>query len=152
MDMLAAVYSTHPFWIWILLGVVLLGAEAATGSGWLLWPAASAMVVAVITVAGIRLGAPLEIVVFAILTIITTFLARRYLIRMPGERPDINDQQQRLLGKVGVARTAFTGGHGRAFVNGAEWPAELENGDTLEAGAKVVVTAIDGSRLTIRPA
>ncbi|MBS0295508.1 MAG: NfeD family protein [Proteobacteria bacterium] len=143
---------TQPFWVWLAVGVVLLAAEAATGSGWLLWPAASAGVVALLSVIGLPLGMPGQIAVFAILTVVTTFLARRYLVRAPAADPDINDQGQRLLGKVGEAREAFVDGRGRAFVNGAEWPADLESGGELKVGARVVVTAINGPRLTVKPA
>lgn len=143
---------SQPFWIWLAVGVVLLAAEAATGSGWLLWPAASAGVVAVLTVIGVPLGMPGQIAVFAVLTVLTTFLARRYLVRAPAADPDINDPGQRLLGKVGEACQAFVDGRGRAFVNGAEWPADLENGGDLGVGARVVVTAINGPRLTVKAA
>jgi hypothetical protein len=144
--------SSNHFWVWLLIGVALLAAEAATGSGWLLWPAASAGVVAVLVLVGVSIGLPAEIAVFAVLTLVTTFLARRYLIRLPSDHPDINDQAQRLLGKIGEARSAFVEGQGRAFVNGAEWPANLETGGELEAGERVVVTAIDGPRLIVKPA
>jgi membrane protein implicated in regulation of membrane protease activity len=145
-------YAAHPFWIWLALGVLLLAAEAATGSGWLLWPAASAGVVALITLLGLRLGAPAEVGIFAALTIVTTFVARRYLIRAPAENPDINDQSLRLVGQTGQTTSAFVSGHGRAFVVNAEWPADLESGGDLAEGAKVVVTAVTGSRLTVKPA
>ena len=67
-------YAAHAFWFWLALGAVLLGVEAATGSGWLLWPAASAGVVAVISLLGLHLGALGEVAIFAGLTLITTFV------------------------------------------------------------------------------
>ena len=41
-------YLTHPFWVWIGFAAALLAVEVATGSGWLLWPAAAAAVVSVL--------------------------------------------------------------------------------------------------------
>jgi membrane protein implicated in regulation of membrane protease activity len=152
MSALTDLYATNPFWVWLFIGVVLLAAEAGTGSGWLLWPAAATVPVAVLTLTPLHLGAPAEIGLFAVLTVATTFLARRYLVRMPKDHPDINDQATRLLGKSGQAVSAFVDGHGRAFVNGAEWPADLEAGDALANGAQVVVTAINGPRLIVKPA
>ena len=35
-------YLGHPMWVWLAVGALLLAAEVATGSGYLLWPAASA--------------------------------------------------------------------------------------------------------------
>jgi membrane protein implicated in regulation of membrane protease activity len=39
---LAEILVAQPFWFWAGLAVALLAVEAATGTGWLLWPAASA--------------------------------------------------------------------------------------------------------------
>ena len=43
-------YVMHPFWAWIALAGALLALEVATGSGWLLWPAASAAIVALLAI------------------------------------------------------------------------------------------------------
>jgi membrane protein implicated in regulation of membrane protease activity len=150
MPSIAELYATHPFWVWLALGVVLLAAEAATGSGWLLWPAASAGVVAVVSLLGLHLGAPVEVGLFGVLTVVSTFLARRYLVRAPSDHPDINDQRLRLVGKTGTAVSAFSHGRGRAFVENAEWQVELEGGGALDSGAQVVVTGVNGPRLTVK--
>ncbi|HWE46643.1 MAG TPA: NfeD family protein [Caulobacteraceae bacterium] len=152
MSDLAQLYAAHAFWFWLGLGAVLLGLEAASGSGWLLWPAASAGVVAVITLLGLHIGALGEVAIFAVLTLVSTFLARRYLVHAPKGHPDINDPNLRLVGKKGQATKAFIHGHGRAFVGNAEWLADLESGGDLAVGSQVVVTAIEGSRLVVKPA
>lgn len=86
-------YLGHPMWVWLAVGALLLAAEVATGSGYLLWPAASAVVVGLFTLTGLDLGLPGELALFAVLTLVSTFLARRYL---PPKRlqpgPDINDR------------------------------------------------------------
>ncbi len=150
MPSIVDLYNGHPFWIWLAIGALLLAAEAVTGSGWLLWPAASAGVVAVIALLGLHLGAPGETVIFGVLTLASTMLARRYLVRAPAAPPDINDQGLRLVGKTGKAVAAFTHGSGRAFVENAEWPADLEAGEELASGAKVMVTGVKGPRLVVK--
>lgn len=151
MPSIVEIYAAHPFWVWLALGVLLLAAEAATGSGWLLWPAASAGVVAVVSLLGLKLGAPAETAIFGLLTVVSTAMARRFLIRAPGTHEDINDQRLRLVGKTGKAVSAFSQGKGRAFVENAEWPADLEAGGELASGAQVVVTAVKGPRLVVKP-
>lgn len=145
-------YLAHPFWIWAALGAALLAVEVATGSGWLLWPAASAGVVAVVA-AMVDVGPATAVVIFAVLTIVTTFLARRYL---PGTlRPrghDINDNIARLVGHEGRAVSAFADHHGRVFIDGKEWAAELADGEAIEAGARVQVVGVHGARLQVRSA
>jgi membrane protein implicated in regulation of membrane protease activity len=144
-------YAAHPFWVWLALGAILLAIEAGTGSGWLLWPAASAGVVALLALTGWKVGLPAELLVFALLTLVSTILARRFLKTASDTEPDINDQTQRLIGKTGRAVTAFENGQGRVLVANAEWAADLDGGATLKNGAPVVVTGIAGPRLVVQP-
>jgi membrane protein implicated in regulation of membrane protease activity len=145
-----ALYGSHGFWVWTALAAALLAVEAVSGSGWLLWPATAAGVVAVLTALTPATPA-VALAVFAGLTIVTTFLARRYLPRplRPGGR-DINDNIARLVGHEGRAVGAFEGQLGRVFIDGKEWAAELAEGDKLPAGARVQVVGVHGARLTVR--
>ena len=49
-------YLLHPVWSWLTVAAILLAAEVATGTGWLLWPSASAAITAVIAYATRKLG------------------------------------------------------------------------------------------------
>lgn len=149
---LTGLYTTHPFWTWMGLAAVLLAVEVATGSGYLLWPSASAAVTGLL--AGLGLGPAAELLVFAVLTIASTLIARRYLPRpFRPKGPDINDPAHRIVGHEGQAAGAFTAGRGRVFVDGKEWAAELEGGQDLPAGAGVTVTAVvSGARLKVKAA
>jgi membrane protein implicated in regulation of membrane protease activity len=144
-------HDLHSFWLWIALGAGLLAIEAVTGSGWLLWPAASAAVVALLArFAGLSLEA--AVLTFAVLTIVTTLLARRFLphsLFHRGSR-DINDNVARLLGHHGRAVAAFKNRAGRVFIDGKEWAAELDEDEVLEAGAQVEVTGVAGAALKVR--
>ena len=152
MDTLFGLYAAQPFWVWAGIGAAILAVEIATGSGWLLWAAASAAVTAVI--AGLIQPSPATTVaIFAILTIVTTLLTRRYLPRT-GEpiSEDINDTASRLIGKRATAVQAFVGGAGRVMLDGKEWAAELIDGDAPKTGAPVEVVSVDGARLLVRAA
>ncbi len=150
---LATLYATHPVWIWIALGAALLAVEVATGSGWLLWPAASAGIVAVAVAFG-GLDLAQAALVFALLTISLALLARRYVPKSlfrPAAH-DINDNVARLVGHQGSVVGAFKGRSGRVFIDGKEWAAELDEGEALEAGARVEVTGVSGAHLRVRSA
>ncbi|MDQ1153486.1 NfeD family protein [Brevundimonas sp. SORGH_AS_0993] len=149
MSVIADLYAAQPFWIWLAVGVLLLAVEAMFSTEWLLWPAVSAGVVAVMTAAGLRLGLPGEVAVFAVLTVIATLLSRRLIQKANPPTPDINDRDSRLIGQKAQVVQAFVGERGRVFVSGAEWPARIE-GAAPDLGQDVVVTAIDGSLLTVR--
>lgn len=152
MDWLGGVYGEQPFWVWAGLSAALLAVEVVTGSGWLLWAAASAAATGVI-VALAGPSVPTALVIYAVLTIGSTLLARRYLPRsVAAHAGDINDNVARLVGHEGSAVQAFAHGAGRVFIDGKEWPAELEEGEALEAGADVRVTGVDGTRLKVRRA
>lgn len=150
MPALDGLYLTHPAWLWAAAAAALLALEVAAGSGWLLWPAASAGVVAVI--AGFTpLSTPAAVIIFVVLTIVSTVTARRYFPRRLEPRSeDINDTVARVVGRKGRVVAPFQAGCGRVFVDGKEWAAELAEGEAPEAGARVEVTGVAGARLKVR--
>jgi membrane protein implicated in regulation of membrane protease activity len=152
MDLLADLYAAQPFWVWAGLAAGVLAAEVVTGSGWLLWASASAAVTAAV-VGVLAPSVPTALLIFAALTMVSTLLARRYLPRQAtAPSGDINDNVARLVGHRGAAVKAFAGRAGRVFIDGKEWAAELDDGETLEAGARVEVVGVDGARLKVRRA
>ena len=156
MDWLAELYSTQPYWVWLAAGALILTVEVATGSGWLLWAAVSAAAVAYLASLGLDLGLGGELAAFAVLTVASTFVGRRYFAGR-GAKGDLNSNAERLIGLEGRAASAFTGGYGRVAVDGCEWAAELEDADTrggeLPKGARIEVARLaDGARLVVRQA
>jgi membrane protein implicated in regulation of membrane protease activity len=146
-------YVSHAFWFWLGLAAAILAAEVATSTGWLLWPTGSALAVAFLT----RLIGPdpaVTIAAFAVLTLASTLLARRYLPKsVLSAGGDINDNVARLIGQEARAVAAFSDGSGRVLIDGKEWAAELEDGQAVAAGERVQVTGVrGGSRLQVRPA
>lgn len=148
MDAFLAVYDSHPFWIWLALGCLILAVEAALGTEWLLWPAVSAGLVSLLTLAGMSAGPGGEIAIFAVLTLVTTLGSRRLIRSVTPSQPDINDRNLRLVGQRALIVQPFVEGRGRVFVSGAEWSADLEGPPPAE-GTSVVVRAVDGSRLKV---
>jgi membrane protein implicated in regulation of membrane protease activity len=144
---IVGLFAAQPFWAWLVAGVVMLIAEALTGSGWLLWPAVSAGGVAVAVLTGLIPDAWVQVGLFAGLTLISTLLAKPWTAK--ASKSDLNDRARRVLGQSGEARGDFVSGHGRVFVDGAEWPAELEGGGELAAGARVTVVKVEGARLIV---
>ena len=149
MDWLIDLYSAQPFWIWLAIGVALLAVEVTMTTEWLLWPAAAAGVVAVLTALGLPLGVAGELIVFALLTVVFTVLARRFITRINPTEADINDRDSRLVGQRAQVVQAFAEGRGRVFISGSEWAAEID-GEAPMVGQAVVVESVTGSRLKVR--
>ncbi|MBA4806118.1 NfeD family protein [Brevundimonas sp.] len=149
MSFVADLYAAQPFWIWLAVGVLLLAVESMFSTEWLLWPAVSAGLVAVMTAVGVRLGLPGEVAVFAVLTVIATIMSRRLIQKANSGGVDINDRNGRLIDQRARVVEAFIDGRGRVFVSGSEWPAVIE-GDAPPVGQDVIVYGVDGSLLTVR--
>lgn len=150
METLANLHEAYRFWLWGGLAAALLAIEVMTGSGWLLWAAASAAVTA--AAAGLGALSPAQaILLFAVLTIASTLMGRRFLPRTAaGGGDDINDNVARLMGQRGRAVAAFDGRFGRVMVDGKEWAAELDGDASLAADTPVEVVAVGGARLRVR--
>lgn len=152
MTVITELYATQPFWLWLAVGVLLLAVEAAISSEWLLWPAVSAGIVAVVTGLGLHLGLVGELGLFAALTVASTLLSRRLIQRVnPGDEPDINDRELRLVGQRAKVVEPFVDGRGRVFVSGAEWAAIIE-GSGPPVGDSVIVESAIGPSLKVRTA
>lgn len=152
MDMLVGLYNEHTFWVWLAVGGAFLAFELHTGSGWMLWPAGSAAVVAIVSLFW-HVDFRLEAGLFALLTIATSLAGQRFMRRTAPTTPDINDTSTHLLGHHGEAVTPFDRGRGRVVIQGKEWAAETDNADALQPGAKVeVIGILSGARLKVRSA
>jgi membrane protein implicated in regulation of membrane protease activity len=150
MDALPELFVRYAVPIWLTVAVVFLLLELASMSGWLLWPAASAGVVALITRIW-QLEPPIQVAIFAGLTAVNTYLGRRLMGQGPRETKDPNDPRARVIGLTGTTTTGFKDGLGRVFVDGKEWAAELEGKTELRKGARVYVVAVKGgARLKVR--
>ena len=143
---------THPLWLWLAAGGLLLLGEIVTGSSWLLWPAVCAGFMGVLAALGVDMSVAEQLALWAGLSVATTLASRRLFRRERGEADGDDVNAVRLLGRSGRAVTAFEGGRGRVLVDGAEWTAELDGADALPSGARVEVTGqLDAARLRVRP-
>jgi len=154
MSFLLNLFVTYPFWAWMAAAAVLLAVELGTTTGYLLWPAASAAVIAFVTLVS-PAQLPIDALAFALLTIISTVIGRRYFPHPFGrDGPDINDRAGRLVGLTGEVVHPFEAGVGRVFVDGTEWSAEMADGVApATVGARIqVVEAPGAARLKVKAA
>ncbi|MBL8537828.1 MAG: NfeD family protein [Hyphomonadaceae bacterium] len=145
-DLLSQMQPQH----WLVLGLVLLIAEMATGTTYLLWPAVAAFLTALL--AWITpMPWSVEMGVFAILVIALTWLGRPLVQhwRKEGKASGLNERSQTLIGTRGVL-ASFENGAGSVKVNDTVWRAISD--EALQAGETVEVVDVDGASLRVRRA
>lgn len=151
MERLNQLWLVHPSAAWIAIGVALLALETVTGSGWLLWPAAAALLPAGITAVWLRDDPGLQWALFAVASIALTWVGRRYLRHWPSQPHDLNDAKGALVGQTGEVTSVAEHGKCRVFVGGKEWAAEADMDAALAQGQRVEVLAvIGGARLRVK--
>lgn len=139
--------ALDPHWTWFAIGLVLAAAEMAIPGVFLIWMAGAAVITGCVTWA-MPIGLPLQIVLFAALSIVSVFAGRRWLARNPvvAADPAMNDRGMRLLGETVVVTHAIDGGSGRVRHGDTEW---LVRGPDAEPGTRMRVCGHDGAVLQV---
>jgi membrane protein implicated in regulation of membrane protease activity len=129
------------WWIWILLGLLLLLAELVTPGGfYFIFFGISAVAVGVL--AGFDAAGPVwfQFILFSILSIVTLWLFREKLLRWTDGGPVQNVDS--LIGETAVAV---------AELRGASWNARNVGDKPLARGGRAKVERIDGLTIFVRP-
>jgi membrane protein implicated in regulation of membrane protease activity len=150
MDSLLAILMSIGPQHWLVLGLVLLIAEMASGTTYLLWPAVAAFITALISLTGLTNGV-VELILFAVQVILLTWLGRPLVRRWrnEGAASGLNERSASLIGSRGVVAN-FANGVGSVKVQDTVWRATSE--EPLEPGESVVIDAVDGATLRVKRA
>ena len=136
---------------WVVLGLILLIAEMASGTTYLLWPAVAAFLVALVAWIAPGAGWMAEFGIFALLIIALTYfgqpMVRRW--RNEGAATGLNERGAALVGVRGVVQN-FANGVGSVKVQDTVWRAVSD--EALEAGQAVEVSGVDGATLRVKRA
>lgn len=134
---------------WLALGLLLAVAEMAIPGVFLIWMAGAALVTGVVAWA-LPVGVPLQIVLFAVLSILAVFSGRRYIARHPvvSADPKMNDRGARVVGEMVTVTQAIEGGGGRVKLGDSEW---LAKGADAAVGTRLRVAGHDGVVLIVEP-
>lgn len=147
MDLVAFLTSMGPTH-WLVLGLILLIAEMASGTTYLLWPAVAAFATALISLTGATnwIG---DMAIFAVLVIALTAFGRPLVQRWKrdGMASGLNERSTALIGARGVVAN-FANGVGSVKVQDTVWRAVSD--EALEAGAPVVIDSVDGATLKVK--
>jgi len=138
-------------WIWIVVIVVACIVEWATQVQLIsIWAALGGVVALILELAG--LGKEIQVVVFFAVTIIAIVLTRPLARKMTGfiKTPTNADMNIEKIGKVTKIVDEELGIM-RVKVENNDWSATTENKSVLPVGTEIVVQAIEGVKLIVKP-
>ncbi len=138
--MLDSISLSDP-WVWLTAGLVLMLAELVLPGFYLIWIGTAALLTGLIAFSGI--GGAALFVCFAMLTVVSIIVARRWFNVHPIESADplLNDRAARMVGESATVVEAIESGSGRVRIGDSEW---LARGPDAPAGTRVFVTGVDG--------
>ncbi len=137
---------------WLMIGFALLILEVLTGTMYMLWIAAAAMIVGVIMFIMPVLDWQMQLVLFSVLTIVLMYVGHTHLRpKMEGGEPsDLNDRARSMVGMRVKAVANFDTGRGRVQVGDTQWRASMKTGD-VKAGDELKIVAVVGTTLEVEP-
>ncbi len=137
----------EPHWVWLGLGLLLAIGEMTIPGVFLIWMAGAALVTGLLAWL-VPLGVPLQVVIFAALSILSDYSGRRFLRQHPVESadPKMNHRGERAIGELVVVSQVIAAGQGRVRLGDSEW---LARGPDAEPGTRMRVTGADGVVLLV---
>ena len=139
------------WWIWILLGLLLVLAELVTPGGfYFMFFGIGAVVVGVL--AGFAAAGPLwfQFILSSILSLVTLWLFREKLLQLT-EGVAVQNVDS-LIGETAVASDQIAvNGIGKAEMRGTSWSARNVGDQPLKRGERAKVERVEGLTLIVRP-
>lgn len=135
-------------WGWWIFGILLIVLEVAAPGAVFLWMGIAAGVVGGAVFFAPELPWEYQFLVFAILSVVSVLVARRYLKSRPIEtdQPSLNRRGSQYIGRVFTLAEPIVDGRGKLHVDDTMWKIE---GPDLPQGNKVTVTTIEGVILRV---
>jgi membrane protein implicated in regulation of membrane protease activity len=135
------------WWHWMVLAVLLAAVETFLPGAVAIWFAASAGVIGLLLVV-VPLPWQWQLLGFGVLGLAALLLFRSYRAKYPqsGEQPNLNLRAHQYIGSELVLIDAIEQGSGKAILGDGVWKV---SGPELPAGARVRVTGVNGTILTV---
>lgn len=139
------------FWHWIAVGVIFITVEAFVPGAFFVGMGVSAVIIGGTLYAVPTLDWKLQLFAFAVLSVISVIIARRWIRTTPIEtdRPLLNQRGAQYVGRQFHLDEPIVNGHGKIKVDDSIWKV---HGPDCPEGAKVKVTGVDGTVLVVAPA
>ena len=139
-------------WVWGALGLVLMAAEMATGTFYVLWFGVAALCVSVATWIFPELSHAMQFTIFAVLSLGSLAIWRRYY-KKTETHYRVGQAQGEEIGRIGTvvkatsARQNGTIRFAQGLMGSREWVALSD--EPIDAGSDASVVAVEGNTLRI---
>lgn len=143
---------TLPWYLWIVLGIVFFTIEIVTPG--FLFACFGVGCLSAGVVSSLSAGIELQIVSFTLMTLITFFGIRPFMLHyLSSSESNVPTNVDALIGKKGLVVEGIDPIHnkGRVIVGGENWKAVSIDDTIIEAGKEVVVKKVDGIKLVVSP-
>jgi membrane protein implicated in regulation of membrane protease activity len=137
------------FWYWWALAAVFLVCEMLLPGVVFMFLAIGAAASGVLLLISADLSLELQLVVFAIVAVVSAVGLRGYLRGLQTKDSTLNARGEALVGQTVVLDQPILRGRGRIQLGDGSWTV---TGPDMAAGARVRVAAVSGTELRVEPA
>lgn len=137
--------------IWLIAAIVLVILEIVTSGFGIICFAIGAAFAAI--AAGLEANATWQIIVFAVVSLLTFIFLRPIVIRfLDSKSKDVKTNADAIVGRKGVVSERIDASQhtGRVAIDGDDWKAVSEDGSSIEKGETVEIIKIDSIILTVK--
>ena len=137
--------------IWLIAAIVLVILEVATAGFGVICFAIGAGFAAL--AAGLGASVTWQIVIFAIISLLTFIFLRPVVMRFLDKRSkDVKTNADALVGRKGIVseRIDATQHTGRVAIDGDDWKAVSDDGSVIEKGTEVEIVKLDSIIVTVK--
>lgn len=137
--------------IWLIAAIVLVIVEICTAGFGSICFAIGAGLAAL--AAGLGAGATWQIVIFAVVSLLTFIFLRPIVMRfLESKSKDVKTNADALVGRKGVVSERIDAEQhtGRVAIDGDDWKAVSEDGSVIEKGTTVEIVKLDSIIVTVR--
>ncbi len=138
------------YWHWFIAGVVLIVLEVFAPGAFFLWLGVSAGVVGLILVVFPDMGWESQLLIFAVISIVSIAVWRIRLQKHPTQSEDdsLNFRTKEYIGRTFPLSEAIENGYGKIHVDDSFWQV---SGPDCAVDKKVKVVSVDGMVLNVEP-
>jgi hypothetical protein len=140
------------WWLWVLLGFILLAFEIATPGGFFVaFFGVAALVIGLLTGAHVVEPGWAQWLLFSVLSVASVLLFRRPLLEWMKRREPQRPAVDTLIGETAVLIEDLpAGGYGKAEMRGTSWSVRSREAAALRRGQRCRVEQVEGLTLWVR--